>query len=547
MRLLIESEFTAASCIRVFLHLVWCCPLVAHSLDQAMYPVVGRNTTSELLTHPLRVCTASVQDFGARCNGAIDPAFEGAQQPSGEVPSQGWCSGIVDFCGYDIDIFNAVARALGLKEGRHFVRICMGEEGFGAMIDDMSGANRSQARCDIAVSAVTATVEREESGIRFSRPVYQSSLAVLVYAPPKDYGIWAFMRPLDVTVWLALLGTMALTPPLIFFVEAIFSSHSHYLSQRNGTMRILASVMDIAWASVAHVMLMGTIAVTSLPARVILIGYSFLVFTISNTYTASVVAVQTAYRNADLDMSIADLAGAEIGTPPTYAERISALLDLQPVYRSNWDYDSMVDELQQGGVKALVSDDTQLVSRAASDDTCSLRVLSERVLPYDIAFAFRKGFPYPSLVKDIDGSLLTLKQTGYYTAVEALHVPPEQVCRTSDDDDVRRVKLNTLQGVWVIMGLACILSLVVGIGCSLQKKWTSVAAVHGAAQHPRDARSHPSPSSQLTSLPRDIGRANAAVRGHRGRSMSVSEMRSNLTLIRESLSQASISLHQRMQ
>ena len=52
---------------------------------------------------PLRICTASNQDFGSRCNG-------GRYQSSAPQPLGGWCRDNSDggFCGYDVDVFRCV-------------------------------------------------------------------------------------------------------------------------------------------------------------------------------------------------------------------------------------------------------------------------------------------------------------------------------------------------------------------------------------------------------------------------------------------------------
>eukprot|EP00892_Ulva_mutabilis_P009354 jgi/Ulvmu1/6791/UM030_0129.1 len=57
------------------------------------------------ITRPLRICTASIQDFGARCNGSPTAEFEHEEVPYGPVPSGGWCASGEDFCGYDIDVW----------------------------------------------------------------------------------------------------------------------------------------------------------------------------------------------------------------------------------------------------------------------------------------------------------------------------------------------------------------------------------------------------------------------------------------------------------
>lgn len=67
--------------------------------------VTAQSLAKYNLTRPLRICTASIQDFGARCNGAPDAAFEHNEAPNGPVPAGGWCAAGEDFCGYDIDVW----------------------------------------------------------------------------------------------------------------------------------------------------------------------------------------------------------------------------------------------------------------------------------------------------------------------------------------------------------------------------------------------------------------------------------------------------------
>lgn len=117
----------------------------------------------------------------------------------------------------------AVAQELGLVEGRDFERVCLGERGFRMMIDDLAGSNSTIGNCDIGASAITASSEREDLGISFSRATYRGSLAIMKFAPLKKRGMWAFFKPLHVYVWMALLVTILVTPFFVFFFESVFS------------------------------------------------------------------------------------------------------------------------------------------------------------------------------------------------------------------------------------------------------------------------------------------------------------------------------------
>ena len=76
----------------------------------AQAPQEQNQTRDWNISQPLRICTSSIQDFGARCNGnAGVPLFEKETAPLGPVPAGGWCAAGEDFCGFDIDVWRCGA------------------------------------------------------------------------------------------------------------------------------------------------------------------------------------------------------------------------------------------------------------------------------------------------------------------------------------------------------------------------------------------------------------------------------------------------------
>lgn len=74
--------------------------VLACACNAAAQPLAQYN-----ITKPLRVCTASISNFGARCNGAPAPELERDEESSGPVPDGGWCAAGHNFCGYDVDVW----------------------------------------------------------------------------------------------------------------------------------------------------------------------------------------------------------------------------------------------------------------------------------------------------------------------------------------------------------------------------------------------------------------------------------------------------------
>ena len=405
------------------------------------------------LATPLRVCTASIQDFGARCDGAPSPEFT---DPS-LTPKAGWCPGYeINVCGYDIDMFYEAALRVGLRS-TDYVHVCMGELGFTELIDNLAGRSNETEPCDIGVSAITITTEREGMGLRFSRPVLNTKLAAMTYTPPRRYGNWAFLRPLSVNVWLALLATVALTPLMIFAVDVMFSNANNYVVVRYGRIQVARSLGDIAWACMSHVLLLDYMQANSLPARVILVGFGLLIFTVTNTYTASLVAVLTT-EVASTPIDPAQLARMRVATMHTYAGRVAqrTRASVTDVSRS-LNYTALVEKLRVGRVDAVVSDMVQLQALAALDDSCALTVTPLDNVPFDTGFAYRPGFPRAT-IEIIDNSLLALKQRGVYERAKLAHMPPETRCMQLDANASQQVQLRALRGLWVVMGLAYLAS-----------------------------------------------------------------------------------------
>ena len=72
----------------------------------------------------------------------------------------------------------------------------------------------------------------------------------------------------------------------------------------------------------------------------------------------------------------------------------------------------MIEKLLKGDYAAVISDDTQLISRAYADETCSLHILGDMIEPFDLAFAFRRGFPSDGFRRAVSSALLDLQEGG---------------------------------------------------------------------------------------------------------------------------------------
>ena len=76
--------------------------------------------------------------------------------------------------------------------------------------------------------AITITVDRVSSGVRFSLPTYVTGLGVITLSPSTNvvYNMWSFFDPFDWEVWFAILLTGIVLPILVWAGENLFLTGS---------------------------------------------------------------------------------------------------------------------------------------------------------------------------------------------------------------------------------------------------------------------------------------------------------------------------------
>jgi hypothetical protein len=115
----------------------------------------------------------------------------------------------------------------------------------------------------------------------------------------------------------------------------------------------------------------------------------------------------------------------------------------------------MIRKLKTGVYAAIISDDVQLVPRAHQEDDCALHILEDYIEPFDMAIAYRKGFPYGRLQKEMSNSLLRLSESGKLADIKQDNMPPKPSCLQSTEfSETNRVNVDRLWGLWIIFASA---------------------------------------------------------------------------------------------
>ena len=412
---------------------------------------------------PIQVCVASIQDFAARCNGGPTSLSE-PQMPLGPVPKGGWCNDGTDFCGYSVDVWEAVAKRLNLQPGEDYRFKCLGEMGYDEGLEALTATSESNGsiHCDILASSVTVTSERVNSGIVFSTPTLQSQLAVAVFATSKGSQTWAFMHPLSGDVWMALAGTVLVTPILVFFLESLLSGHSIYQLDRRGQ-TILHGLLQSFWHAMSHALSIDVFRVQTLPARIVTVAYGFTVLIVSSAYTANLVTFLSVQLTNPVIKSVDELYGKTIVTVSTYMSRLK---------RSEWPWNVQVDEsrnylrmvqrLRSGQYSAIVADETQVDALVSQQPDCALSVV-DRIEPFETALAFNPNSKHADRFRDMDIAIVSLQESGTLASLKQKHVAMRSQACFFEPDETTIVGLRSESGLWVLLLVSGMLSIAVAL------------------------------------------------------------------------------------
>ncbi|KAL4451646.1 hypothetical protein ABPG75_007308 [Micractinium tetrahymenae] len=349
-----------------------------------------------------------------------------------------------NFSGHDVQLVRRAAAKMGLQEGKDFVFRC---SSFSSMVSSLTDP---RGPCSAAASAITITSEREAQGIKFSYPYYKSSLSTLVQASQSSGSGWGFTRPFSWDLWVALLLTLLVFPPLVFLIE--------FLSLRKRIHRgdVVPGVVESGWRSAITLMLMDSFAVTSQGARIAVLCFCFLALLTTSTYTANLAAFVTVNTIKAHINSLADLRGRAVGTSPIYVQRLEKY-GIQAVgypLQNGSDYLTWRDLVTSGQLAALVRDTPALEWLANTAPLCNVALLPDQIEPFDYGIAFHVSTS-EAAVDSWSSAILKLQEDGTLQQLkDTWIVDPNSGCLAISqvNKNAQAVSFTDLYGLWIILG-----------------------------------------------------------------------------------------------
>lgn len=137
-------------------------------------------------------------------------------RPRLQPQPQVYCRGFNEtkYTGFDVSLFRDAALRAGLgAAGDGYNFRCM-PTFQGMLLNTVQGIT-----CDIALSSITITVEREQSGLQFTYPYLASQLGIMVATTKEKVAGWNWTQPFSWDLWLATAVTLMIFPFCVVLIE----------------------------------------------------------------------------------------------------------------------------------------------------------------------------------------------------------------------------------------------------------------------------------------------------------------------------------------
>lgn len=358
------------------------------------------------------------------------------------------------YSGHDVEMFRLAAEKLGLKEDQDWYYNCTSFSNFQPSLTTEGGT------CDAAMCGISITRERQALGYKYAYPYYATGLGVLVKSGLNESTGWAWLKPFDLSLWIALLLTFFLAPAYVFIIEFLTIKRRIYAKD------ILPGVEEATWRAGWTLFGQETFHASSFPARFTIMFFAALCMIVSSTYTANLAAFLTVNQVTGSINSVEDLRGKAAHAADLYKQ------DMRTKYGI---FTSAVDSqgaegmaylsslIQSGQLMAGIEDEptvTYIAYNVVED--CDLRVLPEIILPFDYAVAFKVNMT-DEVVKAFSSSFIQMKEDGEMVMLKEAYITGgAKACgdlASSVSESTNEITFKDLFGLWVVFLAACLIGL----------------------------------------------------------------------------------------
>ena len=253
--------------------------------------------------------------------------------------------------------------------------------------------------------------------------------------------------------------------PLVIFMLEVFSIKRR-ISLKDSARGFHESLWRTLW-----VLIQGeTMAVSNLAARVTVIVLAFSSLILSASYTANLAAFLTLKSYGSVNR-VEDLQGLAVSTVEVYQPRFASRYGIKTLtadISSPEDIIAEAGEVVSGQLAGWLHDTEVAQYYVATWPNCELRLLDQRVEPFDYGLAFNSRVN-ASIVDAFSLSILKLIEDGTIPDIGDTFLLTDSPCLSPEDSEseIAQLSFSQVYGLWVLLGAGVFLGLVI----VLLKRW----------------------------------------------------------------------------
>ncbi|GAB2282904.1 hypothetical protein Dimus_017439 [Dionaea muscipula] len=357
------------------------------------------------------------------------------------------------FTGYCIDVFTAAVELLPYAVP--YELIPFGDGRNNPSCTDLIEA-MTRGAYDAAIGDIVITTNRTRVA-DFTQPYIESGLVVVAPVDAPESNSWAFMKPFTPLMW-------CVTGMAFLAVGIVVWTLEHRINDefRGPPARQLVTVL---WFSFSTMFFAHKENTVSSWGRLVLLIWLFVVLILNSSYTASLTSMLTVQqlsspiKGIESLISSTDPIGYQRGSfTPNYLMQEYNIPHsrLIPLNSADEYTNALKKGPRNGGVAALVDEraylDLYLQTR------CEFAIVGKEFTKNGWGFAFPRDSP---LAADMSTAILKLSENGELQRINDKWLMGSACNSPETKVDVNRFELRSFLGLFIISGMACIISLLI--------------------------------------------------------------------------------------
>ncbi|GAB2274886.1 hypothetical protein Dimus_009657 [Dionaea muscipula] len=399
--------------------------------------------------------------------------------------------------GYCVDIFEAALNLLPYPVPRTYVLYGNGKRSptYNNIVSDIA-----QNKYDAGVGDITITTNRTKT-VDFTQPYLESGLVIVAPVKRAKSNAWAFLQPFTLEMWFVTGSFFLLIGAVVWILEHRINS------EFRGPPR--QQIMTIFWFSFSTMFFSHRENTVSTLGRLVLLIWLFVVLIINSSYTASLTSILTVQQLTSgiqgLDSLIAS--GDPIGVQDGSFARNYLINDLNIEasriisLKDEKDYADALDNGPGNGGVAAIVDELPYIEVFLANVDCSYDKVGQEFTKSGWGFVFQRDSP---LAVDLSTAILTLSASGNLKKIHDKWLAGHTDCSDqSDEATENRLTLQSFWGLFLIIGVACVIALTCFFGRVLAQYCKFNTGDHSSEEietEPSEPSSRPRPTLRLTNV-----------------------------------------------